>query len=146
MTTDREFIPTIAVGKFGGDLGGMSAHEANATFKKLLSDISVECGKIGIIGHNKANFKCGDDLLSISCTTEDGNVRSKVEFSHPVGRYEGVMNVIVYGAEFSALKDIIYASSGDIKGMEAEVIEDHGATECHDPNCHDPSHHHHHHE
>ena len=145
MTMDPEFIPTIAVGQFSGDLKGMSAEQANAVFTKLLSDISVDSGKIGIIGHNTANFKCGEDLLSISCTTENGTVRSKIEFSQPVNEFKGVMNVIVYGADFKALEDIIYKYSADVPGMKAEVIEDHGATECHDPNCHDPSHHHHHH-
>ena len=145
MTTDAEFIPTIAVGKFSGDLGGKSAEEANELFIRLLSRISVDCGKAGVIGHNKANFKCGDDLLSISCTTDDGNVRSKMEFSQPVDAYEGVMNIIVYGADFKVLEDAILKYAADVPGMKAEVIEDHGATECHDPNCKDPSHHHHHH-
>ena len=124
MTTEEEFIPTIAVGRFSGDLKGMAPGKANSMFSDLLSRISVECGRLGVIGHNKANFKCGDDLLSVSCTTDDGNVRSKVEFASPVGEYTGVMNVIVYGAGFEALEDAIYRCAEAVPGMKTEVIRD----------------------
>lgn len=101
MTRDESMIPSIAVAEMKGTLNGMSPNDANELFTRFLSEISKDCGKEGalMIGHNKANFKCGEDLLSISCTTEDGNVRTKFAFASPVTDYSGVINVIVYGLE-----------------------------------------------
>ncbi|MBO6083654.1 MAG: hypothetical protein J6O90_01040 [Candidatus Methanomethylophilaceae archaeon] len=138
MTLDEEFIPSIAVARFEGDLKGMPAEQANALLTKLLSDISVDCGAAdGIIGHNKANFRNGDELLSISCTTDDGNVRSKSVFSSPVGAFTGVMDVIVYDLGYETMKRIIETRAAGIDGCSVSVLEN--QLKCSDPNCTDPN-------
>lgn len=146
MTRDAELMPSIAVAEVHGDLGGMDADDANGLFMRLLSEISRDCGDAGasMIGHNKANFKCGDDMMSISCTTEDGNIRSKMLFASPVGEYTGVMNIIVYGVDFSILKDIITRRCSDLPSSHVHIMEDGGCDDpgCTDPNCNDPNHRH----
>ena len=138
MTRDEEFIPSVAVAQFSGDLHGMSAEDANALLTGLLSDISVDCAAAdGIIGHNKANFRCGEDLLSISCTTDDGNVRSKSLFTSPVGEFTGVMDVIVYDLDYTVMKDIVEKRSSEIPGCTVSVLEN--QLRCRDPNCRDPN-------
>ena len=138
MTRDEEFIPSVAVAQFSGDLKGMPAEDANALLSGLLSRISVDCSAAdGIIGHNKANFRCGDDLLSISCTTDDGNVRTKSEFSSPVGGFTGVMDVIVYDLDYETMKGIVERRTSEIDGCEVTVLEN--QNRCHDPNCKDPN-------
>ncbi len=138
MTLDEEFIPSIAVARFEGDLKGMPAEQANALLTKLLSDISVDCGAAdGIIGHNKANFRNGDELLSISCTTDDGNVRSKSVFSSPVGAFTGVMDVIVYDLGYETMKRIIETRAAGIGRCSVSVLEN--QLKCSDPNCTDPN-------
>ena len=137
MTRDEEFIPSVAVARFSGDLHGMPAEEANTLLTKLLADISVDCGaEGGIIGHNKANFRCGDDLLSISCTTDDGKVRSKSLFA-PVGEFTGVMDVIVYELDYSVMKGIVEERAKALPGVEVSVLEN--QLRCSDPNCKDPN-------
>lgn len=142
MTRDTEMMPSIAVAELHGDLGGMESGKANELFTGLLSDISKACGEVGVIGHNKANFKCGEDMLSISCTTEDGNVRSKMLFKDPVGEYTGVMNIIVYGADFSVLRGIIKENSAMLPSGHVRIAEDGRCDDpgCNDPNCNDPNH------
>jgi len=138
MTQDAEFIPSVAVGRFSGDLGGMAAADANCLLTSLLSKISVDCSEAGgIIGHNKANFRCGDDLLSISCTTDDGNVRTKSEFSSPVGGFTGVMDIIVYDLDYGTMKGIVERRTSEIDGCEVTVLEN--QNRCTDPNCRDPN-------
>ena len=138
MTRDEEFIPSVAVARFSGDLHGMPAEEANTLLTKLLADISVDCGADGgIIGHNKANFRCGDDLLSISCTTDDGKVRSKSLFAAPVGEFTGVMDVIVYELDYSVMKGIVEEHAKALPGVEVSVLEN--QLRCSDPNCKDPN-------
>ena len=138
MTRDEEFIPSVAVAQFSGDLKGMPAEDANALMSGLLSRISVDCSAAdGIIGHNKANFRCGDDLLSVSCTTDDGNVRSKSLFTSPVGCFTGVMDVIVYDLDYSVMKDIIERRTAEVEGCSVSVMEN--QLRCSDPNCRDPN-------
>lgn len=138
MTRDEEFIPSVAVGRFSGDLGGMSAEDANRLLTGLLSKISIDCSEAGgIIGHNKANFRCGEDLLSISCTTDNGNVRTKFEFTSPVGGFTGVMDVIVYDLDYSVMKEIVERRTSEIQGCEVTVLEN--QNRCTDPNCSDPN-------
>lgn len=138
MTRDEEFIPSVAVGRFSGDLGGMAPEDANRILSDLLSRISVCCSEAGgIIGHNKANFRCGDDLLSISCTTDDGNVRRKSEFKAPVRAFDGVMDVIVYDLDYPAMKDIVERCTASVDGCGVTVLENQRT--CHDPNCTDPN-------
>ena len=138
MTRDEEFIPSVAVARFSGDLHGMPAEEANTLLTKLLADISVDCGaEGGIIGHNKANFRCGDDLLSISCTTDDGKVRSKSLFVAPVGEFTGVMDVIVYELDYSVIRGIVEECAKALPGVEVSVLEN--QLRCSDPNCKDPN-------
>lgn len=138
MTRDEEFIPSVAVARFTGDLGGMPPEDANALFIGLLSRISVDCANAGgIIGHNKANFRCGDDLLSISCTTDDGNIRSKSLFSSPVGGFTGVMDVIVYDLDYTSIREIVEARTSEMDGISVDVMEN--QLRCNDPNCKDPN-------
>ncbi|MGN1044717.1 MAG: hypothetical protein ACI4Q9_02020 [Candidatus Methanomethylophilaceae archaeon] len=145
MTRDTEMIPAIAVAELHGDMGGSDADTANAAMISFLSEISKGCGRIegAVIGHNKANFTCGDDLLSISCTTEDGNVRTKCVFSSSVGRYDGVVNVIVYGTSYGVLKGLIEGCAHQcLPGCSVRVESDGGCDdpECNDPDCRDPDH------
>ena len=144
MTRDVSMMPSIAVAEMRGTLGGVSADEANALFIRFLSDVSKDCGQEGaaMIGHNKANFKCGEDLLSISCTTEDGNVRTKFLFASSVADYTGIVNVIVYGLEYHVLKRIIESRAAEIPGCSVNVLEEGGCDdpECNDPACRDPNH------
>lgn len=138
MTRDEEFIPSVAVARFTGDLGGMPPEDANGLLTGLLSRISVDCANAGgIIGHNKANFRCGDDLLSISCTTDDGNIRSKSLFSSPVGGFTGVMDVIVYDLDYSVMKRIVEDRTSETEGIAVDVMEN--QLRCSDPNCKDPN-------
>lgn len=138
MTRDEEFIPSVAVARFSGDLHGMPAEDANRMFTDLLANISRDCGSEGgIIGHNKANFRCGDDLLSISCTTDDGNIRSKTLFSNPVGEFTGIMDVIVYELDYSIMKKIVETRSKAVPDMRVSVLEN--QLRCSDPNCTDPN-------
>ena len=144
MTRDESMMPSIAVAEMKGTLGGMPSDEANRLFIRFLSEVSKDCGNEGayMIGHNKANFKCGEDMLSISCTTEDGNVRTKFDFSSPVGDYTGVVNVIVYGLDYPVLKRIVESRASEIPGCSVKVIEEGGCDdpECNDPYCNDPDH------
>ena len=138
MTRDEEFIPSVAVARFSGDLHGMPAEEANTLLTKLLADISIDCGaEGGIIGHNKANFRCGDDLLSISCTTDDGKARSKSLFTAPVGEFTGVMDVIVYELDYTVMKGIVEERAKALPGVGVSVLEN--QLRCSDPNCKDPN-------
>lgn len=137
MTRDLEFIPSVAVAEFEGDMHGADPEVANETFIRLLSEISLDCGKAdGIIGHNKANFRCGEDLLSISCTTDDGNVRCKTLFAEKVGKYTGTMDVIVYDLDYSVMKEIVERRASAIEGCRVSVLEN--QLRCGDPNCSDP--------
>ena len=138
MTRDEEFIPSIAVARFSGRLNGMDPEKANELFIGLLSRISIDCEEAGgIIGHNKANFRCGDDLLSMSCTTGNGNVRCKSKFTVPVSDYTGIMDVIVYDLDYEIMKAIVERRSAEIGGCNAEVLEN--QKRCSDPNCSDPN-------
>lgn len=138
MTLDEEFIPSVAVGRFSGDLGGISADDANRMLTDLLSKISIDCSEAGgIIGHNKANFRCGEDLLSISCTTDNGNVRTKSVFTSPVGGFTGIMDVIVYDLDYATMKDIVERRTSEIGGLTVTVLEN--QAKCSDPNCKDPN-------
>ena len=147
MTRDAEMIPAIAVAEIHGDLGGVEADTANGRMIGFLSEVSKGCGRIegAVIGHNKANFRSGDDLLSISCTTENGNVRTKCTFSSPVGAYDGVVNVIVYGTSYDVLRELIGScASRALPGCSVNVMSDGGCDdpECTDPDCRDPDHRH----
>lgn len=140
MTSDADPIPTVVAVVVRGHVG-LPADDACSLLSDMLSRISVRCGRIGVIGHNKANFRCGGDLLSISCTTEDGNVRSKVRFGKDVGDVDGVVDVIVYSAGYDELRRIV-EEEATASGLHAEFAERSG---CHDPDCHDPhccGHHH----
>ncbi len=138
MTSDPEFIPTIAVVRISGDLGGMSADDANKVFIGVISEIAKGCAAAGAaaIGHIKANFNSGDELLSLSCTTENGNVRSKSVFANKVGDYTSIVNVIVYGIEYDVMCSVTERAIGTIPGRKDVSFID--SDSCADPNCHDP--------
>jgi hypothetical protein len=76
-------------------------------------------------------------LLSISCTTDDGNVRTKSEFSSPVGGFTGVMDVIVYDLDYGTMKGIVERRTSEIEGCDVTVLEN--QNRCRDPNCKDPN-------
>ncbi|MFA6710030.1 MAG: hypothetical protein WC067_02175 [Candidatus Methanomethylophilaceae archaeon] len=145
MTQDAEFIPTLAVIEIVGDLGGMSAVEANRLFSGVISEIAVGCTSsgVGMIGHIKANFTTYDGMLSVSCTTDDGKVRSRSEFGSPVKGYRSIMNVIVYGIGYSHMCTVIDSAVKKIPGKKKVTkTGDAGCTDphCKDPNCTDPTH------
>ncbi len=140
MTSDSEFIPTVVAIEFRGNLNDMEPIDAEKLFIQLLSNISKDCISSGamMIGHNKANYKCGDDLLSISCTTDDGNVRTKCTFNNKVSDYSGVMNIIVYGIEYETISEIVTKRSSVLNDVQIKIHKQ-GDTTCDDPECHDPA-------
>ncbi|MFA6679752.1 MAG: hypothetical protein WCR96_04595 [Candidatus Methanomethylophilaceae archaeon] len=145
MTQEEEFIPTISVVEITGDLGGMPPVDANKLFSNVLSEIARGCISSGakMIGHIKANFTTYDGILSISCTAEDGKVRLRSEFHEPVKGYRSVMNVIVYGIDYSRMCTVIDSSLKKIPGKKVITkVKDSGCNDssCNDPNCTDPMH------
>ena len=145
MTQDAEFIPTLAAVEIVGDLGGLSPAEANRLFSGVISEIAIGCTSsgVGTIGHIKANFTTYEGMLSVSCTTDDGKVRSRSEFNAPVKGYRSVMNVIVYGIEYSKMCTVIDSAVKKIPGKKTVTkAKDSECTDphCKDPNCTDPTH------
>jgi hypothetical protein len=141
LTHEDEILPEIVVAEISGDLNGASASQANTELCEIVADLAKSCAAAGstMIGHIKANFRSGSELLSVSCTTEDGKVGRKSQFISPVKAYTGVLNVIVYGLDHDDLEQVVEKTMDDF-GAKYEIVEQDG--ECHDPHCTDPMHKH----
>jgi len=139
MTSDQEFIPSAIAATLSGSFSApMSADDANGLFSKFLSKVTTDCAEAGawMIGHIKANVRSGEGFLSISSTTDDGNVRMRLSFTGPVKEYSMTVNVIVYGVDRQTTAKILVS---DVKGMLAcDNIVVHSEIGCEDPECEDP--------
>ena len=139
MTADKEFIPAAIAATAGGSFAShMSADGANALFAGMLRNIVLGCVDAGstMIGHIKANIRSGDELLAMSSTTDDGNVRCRYKFSKGVKDYTMTVNVIVYGIERRTAAEILARSVKDVLGNADLKI--HSEVGCEDPECNDP--------
>jgi len=139
VTSDAEFIPAaIAATATGSFASLMKADGANALFGKMLRGIAVGCVNAGsaMIGHIKANVRANDEFLSMSSTTDDGNVRFRYRFTKDVKDYTMTVNVIVYGIERHKAAEILVSN---MKGTLGNVnVEIHSEIGCEDPECGDP--------
>lgn len=145
MTQDGDYTPTIGVVEITGDTGGYTATESNRIFSEMMSRITKGCIEKGAvsIGHIKANLMSGDEMSSLSCTTDDGNVRARSLFIMPVKEYRIVMNVIVYGIDYVVMHRIISDALSMIPGSKTVKIRNTSIAcekPCDDPNCTDPNH------
>jgi len=105
----------------------------------MLGSIATDCVAAGawMVGHIKANVRSNGELLSISSTTVDGNVRRRYEFSSPVNDYSMTVNVIVYGTERRRTAEILADNIGRALGdIEMKI---HSEIGCEDPACRDPA-------
>jgi hypothetical protein len=139
MTSDEEFIPSaIAATASGSFRPPMNAGDANELFSSMLRSVAVDCVKAGawMIGHIKANIRSGDGFLSISSTTDDGNVRARSVLTDDVKEYSMTVNVIVYGIDRRKAAEILIAN---VRMMLGDVrTEVHSEVGCEDPDCGDP--------
>jgi hypothetical protein len=139
VTSDAEFIPAaIAATASGAFPSALAADEANALFAGMLRDVALGCVGAGssMIGHIKANVRSGNELLSMSVTTDDGNVRSRYRFGNGVHGYSMTVNVIVYGIERHKAAEILVSNVRRVLGGVS--IEVHSEVGCEDPECDDP--------
>ena len=122
----------------GSFASALKAEDANVLFSEILSGIAKECMKEGalMIGHIKANVRSGGEMLSLSCTTGDGNVRPRSSFTKDVRNYSMTMNVIVYGTERRRTAEI--AVSNIKKALGSVITEVYSEAGCEDPGCDDP--------
>lgn len=138
MTHDEELNPTVLTATMKGNLSGMDAKKANELFSSAISEIAKGCVSHGaiMIGHIKANFVCGKEMLSVSCTTNDGNTRCRNVFSENVGEYRATLNVIAYGVDYHDMEHVVTEELEKIAGEKVfKIIESEDS--CHDPECHD---------
>ncbi|MCL2607180.1 MAG: hypothetical protein FWD92_01295 [Methanomassiliicoccaceae archaeon] len=138
MTSDEDFIPSAIAATVSGSLPSMNAEDANSLFSEMLHHVAVDCVNAGswMIGHIKANVRSGDDFLSISVTTDNGNVRSRAAFTEIVNNYSMTVNVIVYGLERKKVAEILVSN---LRKILADVdITVHSQVGCEDPGCGDP--------
>lgn len=119
-------LPSVSAVRIEGDLGGMAPAEAGSLLSGLLTDIAKECVSAGsvMIGHIKGNFFSGNEMLSVSCTNDEGIVGYKSRFASPVSGYEAVLNAIVYGLDAHMLEDITVRQAESLPGtVSIEVLE-----------------------
>jgi len=138
MTSDEDFIPAAIAATVNGSLPPMTADEANSLFSNMLHHVALDCVDAGswMIGHIKMNVRSGDDFLSVSVTTDDGNVRNRAVFTGSVSDYSLTVNVIVYGLERRKTAEILVSN---LKKVLADVnITVHSEVGCEDPKCGDP--------
>jgi hypothetical protein len=139
VTEDEDFIPAAVAAVVTGSLPVLTeAKEANELFSLLIHDITLDCVKAGswMIGHIKANVRSGNDLLSMSSTTDDGNVRSRCILTNMIKDYSMTVNVIVYGVERRNAAEILVSNVK--KALGNVRIEVHSEVGCEDPKCRDP--------
>ena len=139
MTEDGQFIPSAIAATAKGSLRRvLSAGDANELFSSMLRRMTLDCVEAGswMIGHIKANVRSGDEMLSMSSTTDDGNVRLRYSFGKDVKDYAMTANLIVYGVERHKAAEIFVTNVKRTLGdAETEV---HSEIGCEDPGCSDP--------
>lgn len=138
MTAVKEEIPAAVASTITGEFDPPKEQgDANSLFSEFLSEVTRDCHMASalMIGHVKANIRSGKEMLSISSTTEDGNVRSRSVFSLPVSIYEMTLNVIVYGIDAAVITKIITKRAESLGTHKLEMISESG---CQDPECNDP--------
>lgn len=144
MTRDEPLFPTVLTAEISGDMNGASPADAAALFSEAISSIAKgSSAKGGVIGHIKSNLRSSEEMVSASCTTEDGNVRLRYGLGSPVGKYVVVMNAIVYGIGFQELRGIAEKGFSRLPGVDTCVWHKEGKCDdpgCSDPECRDPSH------
>lgn len=145
MTSDIDYIPSAISAVFSGDAAGKPSGDSNALLRDFVSDVAVGCAERGaeMIGHIKANFKAGEQFLSVSCTSLEGKTTVKAEFSAPVDEFTGVMNALVYGITPEEIKDALLEAADKAKILSMGEIRVEGGCEdpeCDDPDCRKPSH------
>jgi hypothetical protein len=139
LTSDQEFIPSAIAATLSGSFPStVNADDANGLFSKLLSKVTIGCAEAGawMIGHIKANIRSGEGFLSISSTTDDGNVRMRSAFTGPVKDYSMTVNVIVYGIDRQTTAEILVSDVKEMLACENAVV--HSQIGCEDPDCGDP--------
>ncbi|MCL2143229.1 MAG: hypothetical protein FWH44_03115 [Methanomassiliicoccaceae archaeon] len=139
MTDDADLIPAAVAAVASGSFSpSLKADAAVRIFRGMLRDIALDCVTSGsaMIGHIKANVRSGDEMMSMSSTTDDGNVRCRSVFAKDVSEYSMTVNVIVYGIENRKAAEILVPNvrkiSDDVK------ITVHSEIGCEDPECKDP--------
>ena len=139
MTSEKEFIPSAIAATVSGSFpSSVSAEDANGMFSRMLSKVTTDCAEAGawMIGHIKANVRSGEGFLSISSTTDDGNVRARATFTDPVKDYSMTVNVIVYGIDRRKTAEILVSNVKST--LSSAEIEVHSEVGCEDPDCEDP--------
>ena len=139
MTSDEDLIPAaIAAVASGSLLQVANADDANRIFSSIIENVAKDCVKAGswMIGHIKANVRSGGELLSVSSTTDDGNVRYRYSFKKDVKDYSMTVNVIVYGIERHTAAEILISNMR--KALDNVDIQVRSETGCEDPECGDP--------
>ncbi|NLL95290.1 MAG: hypothetical protein GX224_06025 [Thermoplasmatales archaeon] len=89
-----------------------------------------------MVGHIKANFKSGGQMLSVSTTSLEGRASLKSAFDGDVGEFEGAMNALVYGIPAGDLKAAIKEAAEETGAFSKLVLKVEGG--CDDPDCGDP--------
>ena len=137
MTQEKEFIPAAVAAEISGSAGSAVAAAANSLFREFLSSVAKDCVKAGskMIGHIKANVRSGDELLSMSSTTDDGNVRCRSMFANVVKDYSMTVNVIVYGLDRYEVARILSSNAERTLNAVPKIYSELG---CEDPDCDDP--------
>ena len=136
MTTVKEDLPGTVAATISGNMNNASADNAGSKFKDFLSEVTKGCADAGalMIGHVKANVKTIDEIMSLNSTTGDGKVRTRTEFTKPVGKYEMTINVIVYGLKENEISKVLMSKIPILGNVNVKIFSDTGCT---DPNCSD---------
>jgi hypothetical protein len=132
-------IPTAIAAAAAGSLPAVTkADDANALFSCMIRDVALDCVKAGswMIGHIKANVRSAGELLSLSSTTDDGNVRCRSVLTKDAKDYSMTVNVIVYGVERHRAAEILLSNMRRILGDIDVTV--HSEVGCEDPGCSDP--------
>ncbi len=123
---------------FSGDLGGMDPGEANERLRGFVAAVATGSASEGaeMIGHIKANFRTGGQMLSVSTTSLEGKTTLKSEFDSAVDGFTGVMNALVYGIPAEAVAMAISDAARDSGVFDDLSLK--AETGCDDPACKDP--------
>jgi len=138
MTSVKEDLPSAVAANIKGTFAKETkAPDAETMFAGFMSETVRDCVRAGaaMIGHVKANIRSGNEFLSISSTTDDGNVRNRKGFSSDVKDYEMTVNVIVYGIDEVMISKILETRRRDLGKNSMTIYSDTG---CKDPECEDP--------
>lgn len=138
MTSEKEDLPSaVVVSAEGSFPKTVSGPEATRIFTEFLAEVTRDCAAAGatMIGHVKANIRSEGEMMSISSTTEDGNVRKRSVFEKDVKGYRMTVNVIVYGIDENTITRMIKKREIMLGTVKMEISSE---TQCNDPECDDP--------